>query len=291
MDIHISEWGWGFVGECFRRFQGDGVFFVFFVLSVIAAAIFLKTRWKKGLFAYLLFLALTAFNPILVIPLVNWLALDDEYYRFIWLLPVTVLIAWLAVYLVERVSKPVLRAVVCVLCIIVLAFPGKSILSRGLESAENLYKIPDEVVEVSQKLHALAEENGDEELRVVSDFDLVVTLNQYDPSIFQIVSYADVNLLSTYDNPEEYENTFPPYLKSQMHIYQTLYNQVEYTWMDLGGSFRETETDFVVMKKSDPMLEYILTQSCNIVDEAGQYVIMEFVPFVWDAENSMPIYE
>ena len=278
MDIHIDEWGWGFVWECFRRFQGEGIFFVFFLLSVIAAAFFLKNQWKKGLLAYLLFLALTVFNPILINPVVGLLDLDDEYYRFIWLLPVTILIAWFAVYLVERAPKAALRAVVCALCIIALAFPGKTILARGLEPAENLYKIPDEVIEVCETIHDIS---GEENLTLYVDFDLAVLINQYDPSYEMALSYSDISIFqSSYDSDktEEYDGVFSPELISKWFLYQIF--ELNNTGAEIAPLARSLDwlgTDYVVLRRDEPMLEYAKEQNCVPVYETETYIIMEFL--------------
>ena len=40
MDISVEDWGFGFVLETFKRFQGDGVFFLYFVVSVGVIAFF-----------------------------------------------------------------------------------------------------------------------------------------------------------------------------------------------------------------------------------------------------------
>lgn len=288
MDISVEDWGFGFVLETFKRFQGDGVFFLYFVVSVGVIAFFVKEKWKKDFLKYLLGLCVTVFNPLLVVVLVGTLKMDDEYYRLIWLLPVTILLAWLAVYLTEKGKKAWVRALLCIICMTLLAVPGKSILARGLEPAENLYKIPNEILELSEKLHALG---GEEELNIVTDFDLAVLLNQYDPSLHLVLPYLDVSLMREYDERGEYEGTLPPNLQSQMNIFQVLYNQQELTWMELGGAFNYTETNFVVLKKDDPMLAYVQTQSCQIVDETENYSILEFIPFIWDGDNLEAIYE
>ena len=288
MEISIAEWGLGFVLENFRRFQGEGVFFLFFAAAVAVLLFAVRTEWKKGFMWYLLCLFLLVFNPLLATPVVEVLGLEDEYYRLIWLLPVTVLLAWLAVWIVEKGKKGWIRAALCLVCMLLLAVPGKSVLASGLKPAENLYKISDEIIEISEKLHR---HSGSEELNVVTDFDLVVVLNQYDPSLHLVLPYLDVSLMREYEQMEDYETSLPPNLQSQMNIYQMLYNQKELPWMELGGAFNYTKTEYVVLKKTDPMLSYVLTQSCEIVEETENYYIMEFIPFVWDIENLKPIYE
>ena len=44
MEISIAEWGLGFVLENFRRFQGEGAFFLFFAAAVAVLLLAVRTE-------------------------------------------------------------------------------------------------------------------------------------------------------------------------------------------------------------------------------------------------------
>ena len=288
MDISVEEWGLSFVLENFRRFQGEGIFFFLMAVALVFFALAIKNEWKKGILIYLLGLLVTVFNPLIATPVVRLLGTEDEYYRLIWLLPVTMLIAWMMTYVIEKGKNVILRAVLIFGCVVLVAIPGKSILAKGLSPAENIYKISDEVIEIVEFMHTESEK---EDINVLTEFDLTVVLNQYDPTIHLLIPYADVALLRELDKTDNFGKVLPPSLKSQMELYEILYKFNELTWMDFGLALGYLEADFLVLSKNCPMLDYIATQSCNIINETENYYIYEFVPFVWDYENLRPIYE
>ncbi len=288
MDISVQEWGLSFVFENFKRFQGEGVFFLLWGLSLLLLIVCLKKEWKKGIILYIAGLFLTVFNPIFATPVVQILGTDDEYYRLIWLLPITVMVSWMVTFVTEKGKSTVTWLGICIACAVAVAIPGKSILEKGLQPAENIYKISDEVIEIVDFMHT---KSGKEDINVLTEFDLTVVLNQYDPTIHLIIPYADVALLREYDQNDCYGKDLPPSLGSQMEMYEVLYNHNELPWMDFGGALNYTEANYLVLSESCPMLDYIVTQSCEMIYETENYYIYEFIPFIWDYENLRPIYE
>lgn len=274
MNIQVVEWGWRFVLECFRRFQGEGVFYFFFAGALIWL-IFTRRKegWKPAVLGYFACLALTIFNPLVATPVIGALGLDDEYYRLIWLLPFTIMIAWLAVDLIGQCKKWWSRGALTLLLVVALAIPGKSILAKGLTVAENIYKVPDELIEICEILH---EDCETEEPKAALDFDLVVLMGQYDPSIQMVLTYSDCSYLESQADTD-YNSWFPPYLLSQMHIYQALYREVEVVGQEVNGALKYTETDYVVVKKTFPNLNYLYTQGLYVLDETENYVVLTLI--------------
>ncbi|MCI8566693.1 MAG: hypothetical protein HFI39_10310 [Lachnospiraceae bacterium] len=274
MDISVADWGLGFVLENFRRFQGEGVFFFFFFLAVAAFALAVKAGWKKDFLKYLLGLCLIVFNPLLVTPVVGKLGMEDEYYRLIWLLPITVCIAWLAAFLVERGKKAWVRALICLACMGCLAFPGKSILAKGLETAENLYKVPNEVVEISEIIHAHSE---NEQPVVVTEFDLSVLMNQYDPSLRLVLSYGEMNKLREYElHVEEYPDAY--WVKCRVNV-MWLIEDKRFDLVngyDLQTSLDLVEAEYVVCTYEEAMHEMLLANRCIEVGQSGNYRVYRY---------------
>ena len=277
MDIHISDYGWGFVCECFRRFQGEGVFFLFFLISLAVLLVSgrkeaVKHSWKKGALFFVAALAITIYNPVLVTPLIGRLGLEDEYYRLLWLLPFTVLMAWLAVTVVEKGKRWWQRGLLLAVTAVLLAIPGKSILARGLSLAENLYKVPDELIEICEMIHA---DSAEQEPRAAMDFDLVVLMGQYDPSIRLTLSYSDVSYMESQAGTGDYAERFPPNMLSQMHIYQALYREAVLNGMELRGALDYTETGYVVVKRDFSNMEYLYSQELVVLAQTDTYVVLK----------------
>lgn len=277
MDIQVSEYGWGFVWECFRRFQGEGVFYLFFLAALLLLFVTARKEkggksWKKGVLLFFAVLAVTIYNPLLATPVIGRLGLEDEYYRLLWLLPFTVLIAWLAVSVIERGKAWWQRGLLLVCMTVLLAIPGKSILARGLTVAENLYKVPDELIEICDVIH---EDSRGEEPRAAMDFDLVVLMGQYDPSIKLTLSYSDVSYMESQADMDDYTERFPPGMLSQMHIYKALYRTEEIDGVELRGALSYTETGYVVVKRDFPNMEYLYSQGLVLLTQTDTYVVLK----------------
>ncbi len=274
MNIQVSEWGWKFVLECFRRFQGEGVFFLGFACALIWLIVTAsENEWKRSVIGYFGCLVLTVFNPLLVTPIIGALGLDDEYYRLIWLLPFTIFIAWLVVDLIGRCKRWWGRIVLTVFFVIVLTIPGKSILAKGISRPENIYKVPNELIALCEVIH---EDSKKEEPKAALDFDLVVLMGQYDPSIHMTLTYSDCSYMESQVD-SNYNDWFPPNMLSQMHIYQALYRQVEVVGQEVQGALEYTDTEYVVVKKSFPNLDYLCTQGLYVLDETENYVVLKLM--------------
>jgi hypothetical protein len=272
MSIQVADYGWKYVLKCFQLLQGEGIFYLFFgAVLVYLFATRRKETWRKWILIYFLGLAITVYNPVFVTPLVDKLHMTDEYYRLIWLLPFTVGIAWLVVTLIQSCSKRWMKAMMLAVSCVLLAFPGKSILARGLTVAENVYKVPNDLIEICDAIH---EDSNGESVMAAMDFELVVLMGQYDPSIQLALSYSEVSFMRTYVDID-YKTWFPPNLLSQMHIFRVLYQEEEIEGQEFHGALKYLGADYVVVNKEYPHMEYLYTQGLIFLQETDHYVLLK----------------
>lgn len=278
MDISVEEWGLGFVFENFRRFQGEGFFFFWFILALLLLAFTQKIEWKKDFLKYLLGLCLIVFNPFFVTPLVQRLGMEDEYYRLIWLLPVTVFTAWAAVYMIEKGKKVWTRVFLCLACVFLLAAPGKSVRAKGLQMAENIYKVPNEILEISKIIH---ENSVQTEPIVVNEFELSVLMNQYDPSLQLVLSYGELNMLREY---EEYVEQEPDayWIIARMNMMWLIVDKdlERVSSYDFKTSMDLLRAEYVVCTYEDVMHDFLLASRCIEVGQAGDYRIYRYYNYM-----------
>ena len=137
--------------------------------------------------------------------------------------------------------------------------------------AENLYKVPDELIEISELIH---EDSEDAEPRAAMDFDLIVLMGQYDPSIQLALAYSDISYMESQADTD-YKDRFPPNMLSQMHIYQVLYREKEIEGAEFQGALSYLDTDYVVVKKTYPNMPYLYSQGLTWMAETDTYVILK----------------
>lgn len=275
MSIQVAEYGWGYVLKCFQLMQGEGVFYLFF--AVMLGYMFLirkKEPWCKWILLYFAGLTITVYNPLIVTPLADKLHMEDEYYRLIWLLPFTVGIAWLAVAMIEKGKKRWTKMLLFVAASLLLAFPGKSILYRGITLADNTYKVPEDLIEICSWLH---EDSEEKEPFVYLDFELAVLINQYDPSIQPALYYSDfLYIPSLYEEGVGYFDVTPN-IQVRMDLYDVLVLQKQMDPMEFYKTLEYAGLNYLVIQKTYPNLDYLLTEHLEIVMETAQYWILKRV--------------
>ncbi len=264
MSISAAELGNAFVTTCLKLFQGNGFFLYLAVLCVIFLIVWRKSEWRQFWGFYSLFLLVIVFNPFLIWRVVNALGLDDEYYRFVWLIPVTVVVAYVGTLLVEHFQKKIIKAAALLAVIAVVFLTGSTIFDRDFSLFENVYKIPDEVIEICEIIRADCDKDAP---CVAAEFDLDVLINQYAPDIDLILNYRNIaqmrelEALDQYvDDPEE----------------RLLYVLIDENTHDEGFlvyALRNGDVDYVVISRGSPVREYVAESGCRLIAELDEYCI------------------
>ncbi|MCI8528284.1 MAG: hypothetical protein HFH82_03890 [Lachnospiraceae bacterium] len=180
--------------KLFREYMGTGLIVVWFLVSVIYLWVHEKKKYVRVLFLYMpVILLLLYFNPLFA-ELVFGVAGGEIYYRIIWLLPITIVIAYTCVCIYGdmvrkhndsardrtpegKVKKglPSIAAVVCLGGLIVIS--GSFIYDNPFfHKAENLYHVPDSVVHICDAINVPGRE-----VMAVFPLELVQYVRQYSP--------------------------------------------------------------------------------------------------------------
>lgn len=143
---------WKDAVELFRNFMGTGMIVIWFLLAVIYLFVNEKRKYVRILFVYMpVTLLLFYFNPLFAKLMFELLG-DEIYYRLLWLLPITPVIAYTCVCICVKVreSRGKGTAGVLTLCMAVMvAVSGSFIYSNQFfYKAENQYHMPDSVVHI-----------------------------------------------------------------------------------------------------------------------------------------------
>lgn len=178
------------VTALFREYMGTGMIVIWYLVSLIYLWMKEKRKYIRILFLYMpVILLLIYFNPLFA-RLVYEMAGDEIYYRILWLLPVTAVIAYTCVCISGQIaqSNPApgslfhgrqeLLAELCSLCMAgALALSGSLIYTSPLFSkAENLYHVPDSVVHLCDAINVPGRE-----VMAAFPLELVPYVRQYSP--------------------------------------------------------------------------------------------------------------
>lgn len=173
---------WEDVVELFRSYMGTGLIVIWFLLSIIYLFVAEKRKYVRIFFIYTpVILLLVYFNPLFA-RIVYGVAGNEIYYRILWLMPVTPVIAYACVCiygrLVEHRSAGIANGTA--LCMAaVLAFSGSYVYSNPFFSrAENRYHVPDSVVHICDAISIPGRE-----VMAVFPAELVQYVRQYTPLV------------------------------------------------------------------------------------------------------------
>lgn len=169
---------WNTVANLFWEYMGTGLVMILYLLSLIYLWAKEKRKYVRILFVYVpVILLLLFFNPLFA-GAVYRLAGDEIYYRILWLLPVTVTIAFAAATLYVRLPDKS-RTVFALAAAAGIALSGSYIYSNPyFRRAENLYHVPDSVVHICDAIVAPGRE-----VRAVFPLELVQYVRQYEATV------------------------------------------------------------------------------------------------------------
>ena len=185
--VTIQEYGLRFVSACMKLYWSSCWYPLLFVVGIICTLIWGRKKNSRIFIGYVLFLLLTVYNPLVVKYLIAKVKFENEYYRFIWILPVIPAVAYYGVKLVSVFRKKwqrALAAIVVLGCFVLLGNPLDGVVTN-FAMTENIYKVPDDLRAVCDVIHQNQENDFP---RVVFDSSLNSIVRQYDAGIGLVIS-------------------------------------------------------------------------------------------------------
>lgn len=169
---------WNIASKLFQEYMGTGLIIILYLIALIYLWTTEKRKYVRILFVHVpVILLLLFFNPLFA-RLLYSLAEDEIYYRILWLLPVTVTIAFSAVMLYSRLSDHY-RTVFALAVAAGIVISGSFIYSNPyFQKADNLYHVPDSVVHICDSIVVPGRE-----VQAAFPLELVQYVRQYEPTV------------------------------------------------------------------------------------------------------------
>lgn len=172
MDWTVSIW---------NNYWGDGYVQYLLLLSVIY--LLLRKRNKHSIRQVLpyVFTILFIFICPITARIIQACIGHDVYWRVLWLLPATPVIALACAEFLHIQKSKAVRYAAVFLFAVTIVFCGKSMIDSGqYVKVHNYQKVPDEVAHICNMIRADA---GDTKVRLVTDENISPYVRVYDPSI------------------------------------------------------------------------------------------------------------
>lgn len=134
--------------KLFQEYMGTGLIMIWFLISLLYLWLTEKRKHIRVMFLYVPLVLLFVFFTPLVAKLVSGLADGEIYYRILWLLPVTPVIACAAVDFSGKLAG--YRKYVGITAALILFMLSGSLIYRNpyFQKAENVYHVPMSVVDI-----------------------------------------------------------------------------------------------------------------------------------------------
>jgi hypothetical protein len=183
--------------EQFQNYIGNGFAMVLFLLSVLFLLVKEKDKTKRVLLIYFPMLVLLLFFCPIFSTLI-YKALDDEtYYRILWLLPMTQVIAYAAVKLILILSHKWQRVVAVILICAAIVLTGNYVYDNPYFSkAENRFHVPQTVADVCDAIIIPGRE-----VRAVMPNEMLPYVRQYSANI--LMPYGRAVVVEEWDKKSE----------------------------------------------------------------------------------------
>lgn len=168
------------IKQTFLEFQGTGMYIALFFISMIYIFIKEKNKKVKALLIYFpIIILLITLNPFFN-KLVGKILTDSVYWRVYWMLPLGIVITYAAVKFINNKNTDIKKIVSGIAIVVIIIMSGKLIYYKdNYKKFGNLYKVPDEVIEVVEIIR-----QGDEEKKkALTSEQLVPYIRQIDASI------------------------------------------------------------------------------------------------------------
>lgn len=165
-------------GEYFQAYMGTGLIVIWFLLSLVYLFVTEKRKHVRIVFVYVpVVLLLLFFNPIFARVIYNYIG-DEVYYRVLWLLPITIVIAYTAVEICGRLEGKKKTAFALLSAVLIMVSGSCIYRNPYFRKAENIYHVPQSVVEICDAI-----EVEGREVKAVFPAELLQYVRQYSPVV------------------------------------------------------------------------------------------------------------
>ena len=260
-----------FFKNVFLNYWGNVSFFIIYIFALIYI-IKNKGGTKKYIIGYMPIVAFcTVFNPFLVSKLVEKLELMSRYYRFNWILPVALTISIVLVDIVFRCKKVFDKVIIVALIVLLVQTAGVKFGYEHDDGRDNIYKISDEVIEVSDIIH---EYTNNSQVTAYYGAGLAMELRTYDASIVTPIGRYQWTMPSEEDlanagNAEGYGSLYDAYTVLSMMTFAG----VEYDVEVVHDAFKKYNIECFIRDKNKFSDEYIKSLGYKKIGETDSYEV------------------
>jgi len=191
------------------------------------------------------------------------------YYRFLWMVPIVLVIAYTITYVIDELKGKIETAFVVLLCAAMVMLAGESYMHKdALAFPETIYDLSEDVI---QTCEIISEDKENEYPVVAFEPGLNRGTRVYDPTILWAIS------------KREYDNMYAQGFYEKTDRYKTAQVLVEAVNMGnqenapkLKKAIEKKKVDYLVISTSFGMDAYLAEAGCYVVGHTNSYTVYAY---------------
>ncbi len=287
--LNVVEQGLSYLRACLNLYSGECAFLVLYVIALIWVCA-RGTKLERRVFIPSgVLLLVTVYNPLFPVMINRFFDVNNEYYRFFWITPVVILLPYAAAKLVMMMKDRSSRWIMAVALVILMILSGNFIYRNGYQKAENIYKMPSELMEIADLIH---EQSDKVYPQVLLEYEYNMQMRQYDPKILLTIDREDYLYANTHDYSGEMisDEDHPQYkLLGVIARNQTIDIMPD----DFAEALEKTHTEYVVIGNDSLLHKYMGLAGLYPVATTENHVIYKYdliEPYAFELVDYTPVY-
>jgi hypothetical protein len=268
--LTVVDTGLSYMQACLEYYLDGGAFFLLYAAALLFILIAGTKREQQIFLPSAALLLLTVYNPIFPVVLNQIFDVNKEYYRFFWIAPTVIVIPYVCTRLIMMQDKKVKRIVFAVAMFAILCLSGSYIYAEGYTRTENAYKIPDELIEISEIIH---EDASVDYPRVLMEYNYNMEMRQYDPSILLTIDREDYLYVVSQEYTQEMldDEAFPQY-----KLLELLIRHGDISEEAFKQALEQTKTEYMVVSTDNAIRPFFEQAGFRVVAQTENHTVFHY---------------
>lgn len=272
-NLFIKELSFKYLSECLSRYNGSTGYLLLFLCLVVYLCIKGNDSEKKIFIPLSATMTVTVFNPVFPVILTKFTDVSNEYYRFFWIAPVIILVPYVMTKIIMNGMNNGLKGtglIAIVMMVAVLLISSGGLYFKEFSFAENIYKVPNELIEITEIIH---NDSEDEYPKAFFEYEYNMMVRQYDPKMILTIDREDYiyAAINDYTSDMIYDEEHPQYrILAYLFRYQPMENKTLLDGLDM------TNTEYVVLTTGSTNIEKLLKMGLRQVAVTDTHTILKY---------------
>ena len=268
--VNVFENGIGYLLKTLGMYTSGTGFFAMYLIGVLTVLVAGKKRDRQLFLPQAVMLLVTVYNPLTPLILDRIFDVSGEYYRLFWIAPVIILVPYVCAMIMTRENKGWENVIFAVLIIAMFIVGGNYVYAKGYDAVENIYKIPDELIGISDIIHR---DSDTEYVRAFFEYEYNMEIRQYDPKMLLPVDREDYIYAVNYSYTDEMLSDEG---KPSDRLLALLVRNQKISKDDLTEALEATDTSYVVLSKGHPQAAFIRSAGLYELAETQTHIIYKY---------------